>query len=80
MPEQEDDVDPRNRLVNFRICDVYYPDPRDLLRAIYGENILQGRVCDLTTDGANGEVYLVVRVEGLADTTIIPQRAVLGVL
>jgi hypothetical protein len=73
-------VDLRNRLVNFRICDIYHPDPRDLLKAIYGENILQGQVCDLTTGGADGEAYLVVRVEGLSEPTIIPRRAVLGVL
>ena len=72
--------DIRNRLVNFKVCDVYLPDPREILVELYGNVILQGRVLDLTDSGALRKAYAVVEVEGMGRQLIVPMERILGVL
>lgn len=72
--------DIRNRLVNFRICDVYLPDARDLLVELHGNDVLQGKVLDLTDSGAAKQAYAVVEVEGMSHHIIVPMERILGVL
>jgi hypothetical protein len=72
--------DIRNRLVNFKVCDVYLPDPREILVELYGNVILQGRVLDLTDSGAIRKAYAVVEVEGMGRQLIVPMERILGVL
>jgi hypothetical protein len=72
-------VDLKNRLVSFRIVDVYHPDPAELLRSVYGQSILQGQVTDSTED-AGPDGYLVVQFKDFPEPLIVPMRAVIGVL
>jgi hypothetical protein len=72
--------DIKNRLVNFNIRDVYIPDPRELLMDIYGNNILQGKVVDLTDSGSNKHMYAVVEVEGVDYHVIVPVESIVGVV
>ena len=61
--------DIRNRLVNFKIRDVYIPDPREILVELYANDILQGRVLDLTDTGSAKQAFVVVEVEGVSRTS-----------
>jgi hypothetical protein len=44
----------RNRWASFRIQDVFIPDPEKLLVDLYGHNVLQGKIVDLS-EGGRGE-------------------------
>lgn len=74
------DTDIRDRLVHFRICDVYIPHSNEVLAELHGSDILQGTVLDLTDSGAAKNAYVVVRVEGLSRELIVPMQRILGVL
>ena len=58
-------------LVSFPIRDVYLPSPQDLLFALHGDEILQGRIIDYSDGGTGGLTYAVVAVEGLPQPVII---------
>jgi hypothetical protein len=73
-------VNLKDKLVNFRIRDVWYPDPRDLMNSIYGQNLLQGTVCDLTESSEDHSTYLVVKVEGFPEPVVVPESAITEVL
>lgn len=69
-----------DRLVNFRVRDVYMPDPREILDELYGNDILQGKVLDLTDSGATKQVFAVVEVESVSRHVIVPMERILDVL
>ncbi len=56
------------------------PSPQELLDGLYGEQILQGRVLDLSDNGSPDEVFVVVEVDGAANPVIIPAKNILGVI
>jgi hypothetical protein len=56
------------------------PSPQELLEGLYGEQILQGRVIDLSDNGSPDEVFVVVEVDGAANPVIIPAKNILGVI
>jgi hypothetical protein len=72
--------DIRNRLVSFKVRDVYIPDPREILVELYANDILQGRVLDLTDSGTTKEAFVVVEVEGVGRHVIVPIERILSVL
>ncbi len=73
-------MDVRNQWVHFRICDVYVPDPEKLLMDLYGQNLLQGKVVDLSENGASGQTFAIVQVEDLKEPVIVPVERILGVV
>ncbi len=75
-----DSVDLRNQWVHFRIRDVYIPDPQALLLNLYGSDLLQGQVIDLSDSGTPQGTFAVVKVNGLDQPVIVPIDRVLGVL
>ena len=68
------------RLVNFRIQNIYHPEPSEVLERLYGRNILQGRVTLTMPGPAPDQFYLVVQVEGLDEPLIVPSEALSGVV
>jgi hypothetical protein len=69
-----------DRLVNFRVSDAYMPDPREILSELHSDDVLQGRVLDLSDSGLNTHVYAVVEVEGVSQQIVVPIERILGVL
>jgi hypothetical protein len=69
-----------NRCVRFRIRDVHIPAPEDVLRQIYGDDILQGRVVGLSDSGAEEGAFAVIEVDGLGQWLIVPVARLLGVV
>ena len=66
----------RNRWVNFRISDVYVPDPSQILRELHGRDLLQGKIIDVSDSGAPQEAFAVVEVEGLAQPVVVPMNRI----
>ncbi len=70
----------KDRWVHFRIRDVFYPESGKVLTDLHGDDLLQGRVIDLSDDGTARAAFAVVEVDGLAQPVIVPAERVLGVL
>ena len=73
-------MDFRNRLVNFRITDVYHPEPSELLMRMFGDTVLQGEVVEITGKPSDPDRYLVIHLRDLPDPVIVPIRSILGVI
>lgn len=69
-----------NRLVNFKLRDVHLPDPREISLELHANDILQGRVLDLTDSGITQHAYAVVEIEGVAGHVIVPMERIIGVV
>jgi hypothetical protein len=69
-----------NRRVHFRICDVYHPDPTKVLVDLHGNDLLSGRVVDLSDSGLQRDVFVVVEVQGLEGPVIVPVERIFDTL
>ena len=77
---RQEDLSLRNRLVHFKICDVYFPDPKDVSIALHADDILQGKVIDLSDSGNQEFAYAVIEIEGLSQPVIVAVERILGAL
>jgi hypothetical protein len=68
----------RDRWVNFKIRDVYVPDPAEILMKLHGDNLLQGKVIDSSDSGLQQDAFVVVEVEGLAQPVVVPMNRIRG--
>lgn len=68
-----------NRFVRFKVSDVAIPGPQDVINELYGGDIVQGKVVDLTENGARERAFIVVKVEGMKDFLILPAEKVIGI-
>ena len=68
------------RLVNFKVTDVYHPDPNQLLRELHGDDLLQGVLLDISQGPTADANYAVVKVDGLATPVIVSLQNVMEVL
>jgi hypothetical protein len=73
-------MDLRDRWVHFRICDVYHPDPAQVLIDLHGDDVLSGKVVDLSDSGMQEAAFVVVEVEGVRQAVIVPVERILAVL
>lgn len=69
-----------HRWVHFKIRDVYIPDAQMLLLEIYGDDLLQGKVVDVSDSGSPQGAFAVVEVEGIKQQLIVPIQRILGVV
>lgn len=65
-------VDLRNQYVQFKISDIHIPDPLLVLYKLYGGELLQGRVIDMSDSGMQRETFAVVEVEGIEHLLVVP--------
>jgi hypothetical protein len=68
-----------NRFVRFKVSDVAVPGPQEVINELYGGDIVQGKVVDLTESGAQERAFIVVKVEGMKDFLILPADKVIGI-
>ena len=69
----------KNHTVNFRICDIFYPDCRQILFRLHGNDILQGKVIDLSDSGTVDGSFVELKVDGLAEQVIVPLERIIGI-
>jgi hypothetical protein len=70
-------VDLRNQRVRFKLRDIYYPDPTEVLMNLHGEDVLTGTVVDITDSGLQVGAFIVVDVEGIKESVIVPVEQIL---
>ena len=58
--------------VAFRVRDIYFPEPREVLSQLYGDELLHGRVVDFTDCGQDERVLAVIEVEGGQRRVVVP--------
>ena len=72
-------MDVRDQRVQFKICDVYHPDPTQVLLDLHGNDVLVGKVVDLSDSGMQKEAFVVVEVEGIAELMVVPIERILRI-
>ena len=72
-----------NRFVRFKVSDVTIPAPQEVVNELYGGDIVQGKVVDITESGAPEQAFIqafiIVKVEGMKPLLIIPAEKVIGI-
>jgi hypothetical protein len=58
---------------------VFHPDPNQLLRELHGEDLLQGIVTDVSRGASRESDFVVVQVDGLRSSVIVPLNRVMEV-
>jgi hypothetical protein len=67
-----------NRFVRFKVSDVTIPAPQEVVTELYGEDIVLGKVVDITESGTQAQTFIVVKVEAMKDVLILPAEKVIG--
>ncbi|NJO33528.1 MAG: hypothetical protein HC869_10645 [Rhodospirillales bacterium] len=67
-----------NRFVRFKVSDVTIPGPQEVVNELYGGDIVQGKVVDITKSGAEEQAFVIVKVEGMNALLILPAEKVIG--
>ncbi|BFU90761.1 MAG: hypothetical protein NTAFB01_19480 [Nitrospira sp.] len=68
-----------NRFVRFKVSDVAVPAPQTVVTELYGGDIVQGKVVDITESGTQEQTFIVVKVEAMKDFLILPAEKVIGI-
>lgn len=68
-----------NRFVRFKVSDVTIPAPQTVVTELYGGDIVQGKVVDITESGTQEQAFIVVKVEAMKDFLILPAEKVIGI-
>ena len=63
-----------NRFVRFKVSDVAIPGPQEVVNELYGGDIVQGKVVDITKSGAQEQAFIVVKVEAMKDVSHSSRR------
>lgn len=69
-----------NQRVHFKIRDVYHPDPVKILTDLYGDDLLTGKVLDLSDSGMQKDVFAVIEVEEIRELLVVPIERIPGTL
>ena len=69
----------KNTTVNFRICDIFYPDFQEILFRLHGSDILEGRVTDLSETGVDKTLFAEIEVKEIQARVIVPIDRILGI-
>ena len=70
----------KDQWVNFRIRDVYMPEPEELLKELHGDDVLQGRVVALSDNQMHDGCFAVIEVQGTRGPLIVPVTGIVSVL
>lgn len=72
-------MDLRDQRVQFKICHVYHPDPTQVLLDLHGDDLLVGKVVDVSDSGVQRDAFVVVEVEGIAELMVVPIERILRI-
>jgi len=62
----------RGKRAKFKALDIHLPDPVDVLIELYGDDVVQGEIMDLSDGGMQKEVFALIRVEGMQKMVVVP--------
>ena len=72
-------MDLKNQTVNFRICDIFYPDYRQVLFGLHGNDVLHGRIIDFSESGTTDGSFAEIAVDDLEELLIVPLDRILSI-
>jgi hypothetical protein len=67
-----------NQRVHFKIRDVYHPDPTKILTDLHGNDILTGKIIDLSDSGMQKNAFAVIEVEGIQELLVVSIERILA--
>jgi hypothetical protein len=62
--------------VQFRINDAYVPEPVQILMELHGNEVLLGKIIDVSDSETHGEPFAVVEVENLSQPVVVAMKHV----
>jgi len=65
----------KDRWVNFRIRDVYVPDPEILIFDLHADDVLHGKIVDTSDSGDERDTFAVIQVQGIKPLVIVPVKS-----
>lgn len=65
-------MDIQGAWVNFAIRDITFPTPDVVLQALHGDEVVTGRVVDVSDSGATPNAFVVVEIAGLEQPVVVP--------
>jgi hypothetical protein len=71
-------MDFKDQWVRFKVSDVYHPDPTQVLLDLHGNDLLTGKVVDVSDSGLHKEAFVIVKMEGIAAPIVVPVERLLG--
>ena len=71
-------MDFKDQWVRFKVSDVYYPDPTQVLLNLHGNDFLTGKVVDVSDSGLHKEAFVIVQVEGIEAPIVVLVERLLG--
>jgi hypothetical protein len=67
-----------NRRVRVRLRDVCIPDVDELLATLYGEEIVEGTIVDVSDSGDTRQGFAVVQLVGVDKPVVVPLELILS--
>jgi hypothetical protein len=68
----------RDQNIQFKIRNVFHQDPTKDLIDLHGNDVLTGRVIDLSDSGIQKDAFVAVEVEGIEEPLIVPVERILS--
>lgn len=65
-------MDLLDQQVRFKVADIHTPHPLVVLYELHGNELLEGRVVDMSDSGGQKEAFAVVEVERVRQYLIVP--------
>ena len=65
-------MDLLDQQVRFKVADIHTPHPLVVLYELHGNDLLEGRVVDMSDSGESKNVFAVVEVEQVRQFLIVP--------
>lgn len=67
----------KGRYVTFRVRDIHLPEPVVVLDELHGGDVLEGKVVDVSGSETEGDVFVVIEVNGLRQPCIVAVERIL---
>jgi hypothetical protein len=65
-------VDLRDHYVQFHLADIYLPDPVTLTYELHGNDVVRGKVLEMSDSGEQADAFVVVAVDDVPHRMIVP--------
>jgi hypothetical protein len=65
-------VDLRNQYVQFRLGDIYLPDPLTIVYELHSNDFLRGKVIEMSDSSEYEDAFVVVVVDDISHPVIVP--------
>jgi hypothetical protein len=65
-------VDLKDHYVQFRLADIHLPDPLAVIYELHSNDLLRGKVIEMSDSGEQQDAYVVVAVADIPHHMIVP--------